>query len=468
RPEPVTTNDSANQPLRIRIIGAVAAGTTAATKARRNAPDADIVLYERDEDISYVGCGIPYFVGGELEDVETLRPRGPEWFAEKYAIDVRTRNEVTTADPDTNTLTIHDLDTGQESSDSWDVLILATGASAVIPPIDGVGTPGVFPVRSIQDAEAIDAWISDREPRNAVVVGSGFIGLEMAEQLVHRGLGVTIVEMLPQVMPAALDGDMADPVAEELRRHGVELHLGRSVDAIEGDDAATAVVLDGGERLPADLVIMSVGVRPNVALAKQLGVELGETGAIAVDRQMRTSVPGILATGDVVENLSVITDGPIWRPLGSTANKTGRVAGDVATGGAAEHRGVLGTGILRVFDLGVAHTGLTEAEARKQGYDVVTHTDTKHTRAGYLGGRQVTIKAVADRATGRILGAQVVGPEGVDKRVDVLATAITFGATAEDLIHLDLAYSPPFSTAKDPVHFVGMVLASKIAKSRGD
>ena len=336
----------------------------------------------------------------------------------------------------------------------------------MIPPIDGVGTPGVFPVRSIQDAVAIDAWIDERAPRTAVVVGSGFIGLEMAEQLAHRGLAVSIVEMLPQVMPAALDADMAEPVAEELRRHGVELHLGRTVEAIEGDDAATAVLLDGGERLPADLVIMSVGVRPNVALAKQLGVALGPTGAIAVDTRMRTSVPGILATGDVVENLSVLTGEPIWRPLGSTANKTGRVAGDVATGGDAEHRGVLGTGILRVFDLGVAHTGLTEAEARKQGYDVVTHTDTKPTRAGYLGGKKVTIKAVADRATGRILGAQVVGPEGVDKRVDVLATAITFGATAEDLIHLDLAYAPPFSTAKDPIHFVGMVLAAKIAKAR--
>lgn len=464
--EPTATEPSPASPLRIRVIGAVAAGTTAATKARRNAPDADIVLYERDQDISYVGCGIPYYVGGEFEDVTTLRPRGPEWFAEKYRITVRTRHEVTAADPDTKTLTVRDLETGEESTDTWDLLLLATGASPVIPPIDGVGTPGVFPVRSIQDAVAIDAWIDERAPRTAVVVGSGFIGLEMAEQLAHRGLAVSIVEMLPQVMPAALDADMAEPVAEELRRHGVELHLGRTVEAIEGDDAATAVLLDGGERLPADLVIMSVGVRPNVALAQQLGVTLGPTGAIAVDTRMRTSIPGILATGDVVENLSVLTGEPIWRPLGSTANKTGRVAGDVATGGDAEHRGVLGTGILRVFDLGVAHTGLTEAEARKQGYDVVTHTDTKPTRAGYLGGKKVTIKAVADRATGRILGAQVVGPEGVDKRVDVLATAITFGATAEDLIHLDLAYAPPFSTAKDPIHFVGMVLAAKIAKAR--
>ena len=285
--EPTATEPSPASPLRIRVIGAVAAGTTAATKARRNAPDADIVLYERDQDISYVGCGIPYFVGGEFDDVTTLRPRGPEWFAEKYRITVRTRHEVVSADANTRTLTIRDLETGEESTDTWDVLLLATGASPVIPPIDGVGTPGVFPVRSIQDAVAIDAWIDERAPRTAVVVGSGFIGLEMAEQLAHRGLAVSIVEMLPQVMPAALDADMAEPVAEELRRHGVELHLGRTVEAIEGDDAATAVLLDGGERLPADLVIMSVGVRPNVALAKQLGVALGPTGAIAVDTGMR-------------------------------------------------------------------------------------------------------------------------------------------------------------------------------------
>ncbi len=445
----------------------MAAGTTAATKARRNAPDADIVLYERDQDISYVGCGIPYFVGGEFEDVTTLRPRGPEWFAEKYRITVRTRHEVTAADPDTRTLTICDLETGEESTDTWDVLLLSTGASPVIPPIDGVRTPGVFPVRSIQDAVAIDAWIDERAPRTAVVVGSGFIGLEMAEQLAHRGLAVSIVEMLPQVMPAALDADMAEPVAEELRRHGVELHLGRTVEAVEGDDAATAILLDGGERLPADLVIMSVGVRP------QRGV--GEATRRRVpDRRARSpSTPGCAPPSPGSSR-----PGTWWRTSPSSpgsrsgarsAPRPTRPAGwpgTVATGGDAEHRGVLGTGILRVFDLGVAHTGLTEAEARKQGYDVVAHTDTKPTRAGYLGGKKVTIKAVADRATGRILGAQVVGPEGVDKRVDVLATAITFGATAEDLIHLDLAYAPPFSTAKDPIHFVGMVLAAKIAKAR--
>lgn len=465
-PAPDRGEPAASRPLRIRVIGAVAAGTSAATKARRNDRDADIVLYERDRDISYVGCGIPYYVGGELENVETLRPRGPEWFARTYGIEVRTRHEVTAADPVRRQLTIRDLDSSREFTDTWDVLVLATGASAVVPPIDGVDAAGVLPVRSIGDAEAVHAWIAEREPARAVIVGSGFIGLEMAEQLSHRGLSVALVEKLDQVMPA-LDADMAELVADELERHGVHVAVGRSVEAIEGEDAVRAVVLDGGERLPADLVIMAVGVRPNVALAKQLGVELGESGAIAVDRRMRTSVPGIFAAGDVAESFSVVTGKPVWRPLGSTANKMGRVAGDAITGGAAEHRGVLGTGILRVFDLGVAHTGLTESEARRQGFDIVAHTDTRATRAGYLGGEKVTIKAVADRASGRVLGAQVIGPEGVDKRVDVLATAITFGATAEDLVHLDLAYAPPFSTAKDPVHLVGMVLAGRLAGSAG-
>lgn len=455
---PAVETTAPAHPLRLRIVGAVAAGTTAATKARRNDPSADIVVYERDQDISYSGCGIPYFVGGELADLQTLRPRGPEWFRSKYGIDVRTRHEVVSADPDRRELRVRDLDTGEEFTDTWDALILATGASPVVPPIDGVHTPGVFTVRSIQDAQAIHAWLGERHPHRAVVVGSGFIGLEMVEQLAHHGIAATIVEKLPQVMPA-VDADMAELLVEELAAHDVALRLGRAVTAVEGDDAVTAVVLDDGERLPTDLVIMAVGVRPNVALAVQLGAALGPTGAIAVDRQMRTSVPGVFAVGDVAENRSVITGEPIWRPLGSTANKTGRVAGDVVTGGSAEHRGVLGTGILRLFDLAVAHTGLTEAEARRLGLDVVVHTDTKPSRAGYLGGKRITSKVVVDRGSGRILGAQVVGADGVDKRVDVLATAISFGATAEDLIHLDLAYAPPFSTAKDPIHFLGMALA---------
>ncbi len=445
---------------RIVIIGAVAAGTSVGTKAHRNDPEAEVVIYERDRDISYSGCGIPYFVGGEVDDAAVLHPRGPEWFA-KRGVEVRTRHEVRAVEG--RELRVVNLDTGEESTDHWDVLVLATGARAVVPPLPGIETDGVFTVRSIRDAEAIRGWLDGRAVGRAVIVGSGFIGLEMAEQLVGRGIAVTLVEKLPQVMPA-LDPDMATLVEEELRRHGVDVRLGAEVTAIEGGEAVTGVRL-GDETVPADVVIVSVGVRPVVDLAEQLGVELGPTGAIAVDDAMRTSVPDVWAVGDVAENVSVITGAPLWRPLGSTANKTGRVAGDAITGGALRHRGVLGTGIVRVFDVAVGHTGLTEGEAERQGFDVVAIRTAAADRASYLGGRKLTVKAVADRATGRILGAQAVGPDGVDKRIDVLATAITFGATASDLFHLDLAYAPPFSTARDVVHYVGMALESALTGS---
>lgn len=444
---------------RIVIVGAVAAGTSAGMKARRNDPEAEVVLYERDRDISYSGCGIPYFVGGEVDDAAVLHPRGPEWFG-KRGVEVRTRHEVLAVDGAARELRVRNLETGDEFTDRWDVLVLATGARAVVPPIPGMGTNGVFTVRSIRDAEAIRGWLDERRPERAVVVGSGFIGLEMAEQLVGRGIGVTLVEKLPQVMPA-LDPDMAALVQAELERHDVDVRLGAGVTAIEGDDAVTAVRLEE-EVVPAGVVIGSVGVRPVVDLAEQLGVALGPTGAIAVDDAMRTSVPDVWAVGDVAENLSAVTGTPLWRPLGSTANKTGRIAGDAITGGPLRHRGILGTGIVRVFDLGVAHTGLTEAEARKQGLDVVAARTGAADRASYLGGRKLTVKAVADRVTGRILGAQAVGPDGADKRIDVLATAITFGATASDLSHLDLAYAPPFATARDVVHYVGMALESAL------
>ncbi len=450
-----------SRPRRLLIIGAVAGGTSAAAKARRNDEVMEIVIYDRDQDISYSGCGIPYFVGGAVADDHELHPRDPRWFADRYNIDVRIRHEVTAVDHASRTVQVRNLATGEEFDDSYDTLVLATGARSVMPPIPGAQLPGVFTVRSVRDGIAVRDWAQTQQPTKAVIIGSGFIGLEMAEQLTERGLAVTMVEQLPQVMPS-IDADMAFRVEEELGRHGVTVRVGRTARLIDGAGSVTGVELDTGERLEAGLVILATGVRPNVELAKHMGVELGATGAIKVDARMRTNLDQVYAVGDCAESFSTITGTSLWRPLGSTANKMGRIAGDVITGGTLAHRGVLGTTIVRVFGLGVAQTGLTEREARLQGFDVVVLHNLKPAHAAYLGWPQLTIKAVADRASRRIPGPQAIGPEGADKRIDVLATAISFGATAEDLFHLDLAYSPPFATTKDPVHYTGMALETAI------
>ncbi len=447
---------------RLVIIGAVAAGTSVGAKARRNDEQLEIVVYDRDRDISYSGCGLPYYVGGQVADADELHPRDPAWFAKRYNIEIRTRHDVVSIDHPNRTLRVVDLATGTEFTDTYDTLVLATGARSIVPRIPGVQAPGVFTVRNVQDAEAIRTWILTRRAKTAVVVGSGFIGLEMAEQLTEAGLQVTIVERLPQVMPA-LDADMAFRVQEELGRHNVTVHLSRSVTAVHAtQETVTGVQLDNGDTLPADVVIMSVGVRPDTTLAVQVGAELGTTGAIRVDHAMRTTMEGVYAVGDVAESYSLITGAPLWRPLGSTANKMGRIAGDAITGGTLTHRGILGTGIVRVFDLAVGHTGLTETEARTEGIDIEVIHNIKPAHATYVGGRELIIKAIAERGTGRLLGAQAIGPQGVDKRIDVLATAISLSAHAEDLFHLDLAYSPPFATTKDPIHYTGMALTNAI------
>lgn len=453
--------------LRIVVVGSVAAGTSAAAKARRNTETARITVYERDHDISYSGCGLPYYVGGEVETIDELTPRDAAWFKARYDVDVRTGHEVTAVDPAARTVTVRDLATGATFEDCYDELVLATGVRSVVPPLPGVDLPGVFTVRNPSDARAIREWVEQREVRRAVVVGAGYIGLEMTEQLTARGIGVTVIEALEHAMPR-MDPDMSARVDAELRGHGVELLLNERVAAIEGAGegrrrvAGVRIGSPDGAVLPADLVILSVGVRPNLELATQAGVGVGPTGAIAVDRQGRTDVPHVWAVGDVAESFDLITGEPAWVPLGSTANKTGRITGDAITGGTLEHRGILGTSIVRVFDVAVAQTGLTEVQARRAGYDVEVLHNIKPDRPEYLDGQALLIKAVADRATGRLLGAQAIGESGADKRIDVLATAITYGADVADLFHLDLAYSPTYATTKDPVHYVGMALDNAV------
>lgn len=447
--------------MRILIIGAVAAGTSAAAKARRNSEAAEIIVYERDRFISYSGCGMPYFLGGDVARIEDLTPRNPAFFMAKYRVNVRTGHEVLSITPEKKIITVKNLETGEVFDDTWDSLILATGASAFTLPVPGADEKGVFTLRNINDMIRINEWIADQKPENAVIVGTGFIGLEVCENLVKRGIRVTLVEKLDQVTPG-LDPDMAIQVRRHLEKNGVAVRTGATVTGVENG----TVSLADGTRLPSGLTLIAAGVRPETRLAQSAGIALGVAGAIKTTARMETSIPGIFACGDCVEHTHIVTGKKVWRPLGSTANKTGRIAGDAVTGGSLEYRGTLGTGIFSVFSLAVAQTGLSEREAREAGYDVVVCHNIKPDRPEYLGGKELTIKGIADRATGRMLGAQIVGEQGVDKRIDVLATAITFGAKAEDLFHLDLAYAPPFSTTKDPVMYTGMILDNAISRGR--
>lgn len=447
--------------MKILIIGAVAAGTSAAAKARRNNEEAEITIYEKDSFISYSGCGMPYYIGGHVERLEELVPRDPAFFRSKYNVDIKIGHEVLSIDPDTMSLEVKNLTSGEIFFDNYDKLVLATGAKSVIPPIKGVGNENVFSLRNIVDMNKISAFIRENNPQNAVIIGTGFIGLEVCENLIDIGIGVTLIEKLPQVTPG-LDIDMAIYVQEHIEGKGVKVIINNSVAAI--DDKF--VILSNGEKLSADIVIVSTGVRPNTVLAQNANIELGETGAIKVNNKMQTSVQDIYACGDCIEQYQLVTGKPVYRPLGSTANKTGRIAGDSITGGSLEFRGVLGTGIFKIFDLAVAQTGLSEREATEQGFEIVVSHNIKPNKPEYLGGKEIIIKAIADKNTGRLIGVQIVGEEGVDKRIDVFVTAITFGAKAEDLFHLDLAYAPPFSTTKDPVMYTGMILDNAINKGR--
>ncbi len=447
--------------MRIVIIGAVAAGTSAAAKARRNDETAEIVIYDMDQFISYSGCGMPYYIGGEVEEADKLTPRDPAFFKSKYDVLVKTEHEVLSIHPENKSLQIRNLVTKEEFTDSYDKLILATGASAIIPPIKGVYASNVFTLRTIGDMNRMKAFVDATNPKSAVIIGTGFIGLEVCENLKKLGIDVTLVERLKQVTPG-LDADMASYVEDHLKKNGVKVFTGLSAVKIE----EKKVFLENGEVIEGDLILLSTGVRPNTELAVRAGVELGVTKAIKVNRRMMTNLPDVYACGDCIEQFHVVTEKPVYRPMGSTANKTGRIAGDVITGGNLSFRGILGTGIFQVFGMTVALTGLSENEAIKEGYDVEVCHNIKPNKPEYMGGKEMVIKGIADRESGCLLGIQIVGYEGVDKRIDVFTTAITYHAKAEDLFHLDLAYAPPFSTTKDPVMYTGMILDNAMSQGR--
>lgn len=455
-----------NKPRRILVAGGVALGTKAAAKARRQDPDAEIVIYTDEALISYAGCGEPYYVSGEISNREKLLARTPEQFESALNVAVRPSHRVERIDPDGNTVTVTDLTSGQSFEDRFDALVIATGAFAIVPPIPGRELDGVHTLRTIPDTDAIRERVDSGRVKNAVIVGGGFIGLEMVESLVRRGVKVTLVERLPQVAPP-YDEEVSHHIVREMEKHGVRTMIGAALEEIvDGGGGSVGGAVVDGERIEADMVLLSVGVRPNTRLAADAGVQLGKTGAIQVNEYLQTNYPHIYAGGDCAEVTHRLTGEPMWIPLGSTANRQGRVIGINAAGGAETFPGVMGTGIFRVFDLNVARTGLSERELVDRGFDfeaaVVPVSDLPH----YMpGGKTVVVKLMADKKTRRLLGAQVWGEGKVDKTIDTLATAMTFNATVDQVQQLDLAYAPPFAPPLGNAVTAANVLQNKLDKN---
>lgn len=447
--------------MKIIVIGAVASGTSAAAKARRNNDSAEIIIYEKDQDISYSGCGLPYFIGGKVASIMELTPRTPEFFKSKYNIEVHIRHEVLKINISEKTVVVKNLDTGAVFEDPYDKLIISTGAQAFVPPIKGIDRDNVFFLRNVQNALKIKTFMNDHHPQTAVIVGTGFIGFEVMENLMACGIKVTLVERASKLTPN-LDEDMSLYLEKLLNQK--EIPVLKKANVVEA--TSQGVILENGTLIPGEMIIVATGVKPNVSLAREAGLLLGVTGAIRVDERMMTIDTDIYACGDCIETWSTVTKKPHYRPLGSTANKTGRICGDNITGGDVIYPGNLSTGIFKIFDISIGSTGLSESEARSEGYDIEIAHNIKANQPGYYGGREMLIKAIADRATQKLLGVQIIGYEGVDKRLDVFVTLITYGATVAELFNLDLAYAPPFSTTKDPVHYTGMILDNAMNKRR--
>ncbi len=435
---------------RIVVVGAVAAGTSAASQAKRRNPQAEVILLERGADVSYGACGLPYNIEDPERAIGDVVVFSAQRFREERGLDVRTLHEVVSADTSGHVLRVRDLSKNEEYELSYDKLILATGASAVKLPLPGMELDGVFALRTLADGTAIKRLLGERVLQRAVIVGAGYIGMEMAEVLRARGLEVTVLEKLEQVVPG-IESSLAKLVREELDRQGVRVETGISLRGITRSEAGLSVDTDRGA-FAADLVLVSVGVRPNVSLAKDAGIRLGPTGAIAVDEAQRTSAPDVYAAGDCAEAIQRVTGQPVWVPLGTTANKQGKVAGANAAGAEERFEGILGTAAFKVFDLEVGRTGLARADLVRAGIHAVTSSSTHTTRGHhYPGVKSVTTVLLVEGATGKLLGAQMVGGEGVAGRIDVLATALHARMTIDDLAALDLAYAPPLAPVWDPV-----------------
>ena len=438
--------------MKVIIIGGVAGGASAAARLRRLDESAEIIVLERGEYVSFANCGLPYYIGGVITDKNNLTLQTPESFRARFNIDVRVNSEAVKIDPASKEVTVKDLRSGDTYVESYDNLILSPGAEPIRPNLEGIDSDIVFTLRNIPDTLKIKSYIETAKPKSAVVIGGGYIGVEMAENLKEAGLDVSIVELADHLI-APLDFDMAADVHRYIKSNGIKLYLNNGVKAIDGH----TVVLQNGE-INADMVIMSVGVRPETALAQDCGIKTNRRGSIIVDRSMKTNITDIYAVGDAIEVEDFITKTPAFIPLAGPANKQGRIAADNIAGLTSEYKGTQGSAVLKLFDMTVATTGLNEKSAKAAGIDYDKTYIYSGSHAGYYpGANNMSVKALWDKKSLKIIGAQIIGFDGVDKRMDVLASAIRFGAKITDLTELELCYAPPFGSAKDPINMLGFV-----------
>ncbi|MBP2625782.1 MAG: CoA-disulfide reductase [Firmicutes bacterium] len=456
---------------KVVIIGGVAAGLKAAAKVRRGNPKAEIIVVEKSDLISYGACGMPYFVSGDIPNIKQLMMtpagaiRNQDFFKNVKNVDVLIKTEATRIDREHKQVLVKNLVTGEERLLSYDKLVLATGASPVKPPLPGINLTNIYQLWHPDDAVAVRKGLEKREFKHAVIIGAGLVGIEMAEAFKKWDVDVTIVEMKEQLFPAFLDEDIAASVAKYARAQGITVLTGQKVEQFEGEGKVSAVVTNK-QTIPADIVILAIGVKPNVKLASQAGLMIGETGAIAVNQYMETSDSDIYAGGDCAENTNIISGKKVFAPMGSTANKHGRIIGENICGSSMKFRGVLNTVIVKLMNLNVGKTGLTENEAKAQGYEYITAVAAGHDRPHYMPeAKLIIIKLIVDRKNRKILGAQAFGEGEVSKRIDIIATTLTLGGTIDDLFDIDLAYAPPYSSPIDNVAVAANVVMNKLAGS---
>ena len=442
---------------KVIIVGGVAGGATAAARLRRLDENVEIILFEKDEYISFANCGLPYHISGVIEDRGELLLQTPNSFHSRFNVDVRVFSEVTAIDKENKTVSVKNVTTGEEYSESYDTLVLAPGSKPIVPPIQGIETDGVFTLRNVENTDKIVAFIQERAPKSVAVVGGGYIGVEMAENLKEAGLDVSIIELADHVI-APLDYDMACDVHNYLKKNGISLYLKNAVQSVSESGGKLAVTLSDGE-LEVDMLVLATGVKPDSHLAKDAGLALNERGGIIVDCSMKTSDKNIYAVGDSVEVIDFVTNQPVMIPLAGPANKQGRIAADNICGISSQYEGTQGSAILKIFDMTVATTGISEKTANSLNIecDKVFAFLSGHA-SYYPGTKPMSLKVIYEKGSGKILGAQIVGFDGVDKRCDLLALAIRFGLKASDLTVMELCYAPPFGSAKDPVNMAGYMI----------